>query len=74
MAYNCEISNQYIGNDAQNASALGFANDLNDIKNNSWGPSDNGYVHTISQLERDALELGVTNGRDGAQGETHGRA
>lgn len=48
-----------------NADAFLFRNDLSHIKNNSWGPSDNGLLRSIADIENDALIDAVTNGRDG---------
>ena len=64
-AYGANISNIFFGSQATNASAFGFRNDINDIKSNSWGPSDNGMFHDISSIEESALENAVLNGRNG---------
>ncbi len=48
-----------------NALSFTFMNSVNDIKNNSWGPSDNGNLHSYSTLERDAIADSVNNGRGG---------
>lgn len=53
------------GDPAVNAAAFEHRNDLNDIKNNSWGPSDTGNLWDIAQLEYDALKDSVMTGRDG---------
>ncbi|MFH1746210.1 MAG: S8 family serine peptidase [Planctomycetota bacterium] len=64
-AYNAKLSDQLYGSFSQNAAAFEFRNDLNDIKNNSWGPYDNGTISYMSTLERTALETSVNTGRDG---------
>lgn len=63
-AFNAGVSGQLYGSASQTASALNFRNDLNDIKSNSWGPSDNGRLHTISSVEYAALANSI-NGRGG---------
>ncbi len=65
LAYGAEISGQIYGSTTQTASAFEYRNDLNDIKSNSWGPSDNGEVTYLSSVERAALENSVATGRDG---------
>lgn len=64
-AYGAKLSNQLIGSIVDNADAFGFRNDLNDIKNNSWGPPDTGFIGHISALEREALREGTLTGRGG---------
>ena len=64
-AYDAQVSRQYFGSVSRTAEAFGFRNDLNDIKNNSWGPSDDGRLHRISSVELDALREGVQTGRGG---------
>lgn len=52
--------------DAQDAAALTYQNQLNDIFSNSWGPTDNGSTLMGPGLAtRIALESGITNGRGG---------
>lgn len=64
LAYNCNISSQLYGSSSQNAAAFTFRNDLNDIKNDSWGPWDtgelwDGYASSAElQALRDCAELG----------------
>ncbi|MBZ0172703.1 MAG: S8 family serine peptidase, partial [Phycisphaerales bacterium] len=64
LAYNCGISSQLYGSSSQNAAAFTFRNDLNDIKNDSWGPWDTGELwdnyasSTEIQALRDCAELG----------------
>ncbi|GAB5497489.1 MAG: hypothetical protein Phyf2KO_25690 [Phycisphaerales bacterium] len=53
------------GDPAVNAAAFEHRNDLNHIKNNSWGPNDTGHLWDIAQLEYDALKDSVITGRDG---------
>jgi subtilisin-like proprotein convertase family protein len=53
------------GDPVVNAEAFAHRNDLNDIKNNSWGPSDTGTLKSIAQIEVDALADAVINGRGG---------
>ncbi len=65
VAYGAQISGQIYGSSSQNAAAFGYRNDLNAIKSNSWGPSDNGRVSTMSSAERAAIETGALTGRDG---------
>ena len=64
-AYDAEISKQYFGSSSTTAAAFGYRNDLNDLKNNSWGPPDNGRITYLSTVERNALEDAVANGRGG---------
>lgn len=64
-AYDAEWSKLYYGWSSSNVAAFGYRNDLNDIKNNSWGPSDNGNIHTMTSAEYTALENSATNGRQG---------
>lgn len=40
-------------------------NDLNDIKNNSWGPADDGIIDSVPQAMLDAIEVAATTGRGG---------
>src|SRR5690606_9605067 len=48
-----------------NAAGLAWRNDLNDIKNNSWGPLDNGAAWDPDPLVIDAIEQGIRHGRGG---------
>lgn len=64
-AYGAQISNQIYGSDMEDATALGFRNDLNDIKNNSWGPLDTGMYWYLPPVVQTALEEGVRSGRGG---------
>jgi len=64
-AFGAQISNQFIGSDAENASALAFEYDLNDIKSNSWGPFDDANLSYMSPEERAAILNAIANGRSG---------
>lgn len=68
LAHNALFANLYYspsGDTLVNAAAFELRNDLTHIKNNSWGPSDNGLLRSISALENDTLIDAVTNGRQG---------
>lgn len=65
MAHGAMISNQLIGTDSEIADAIAFRNDLNDIKNNSWGPLDDATARSLSPLVRAALEEAISTGRGG---------
>jgi subtilisin family serine protease len=65
VAYDANISRLIFGLSTETANAFLFRNDLNDIKNNSWGPPDNGRVTEMSAVERAAIEEGVRDGRGG---------
>ncbi|MCA9299889.1 MAG: S8 family serine peptidase [Phycisphaerales bacterium] len=65
VAYDVGLSRLVFGTTSQTAAAFLHRNDLNDIKNNSWGPNDNGRLWPISDIEYDALELGAMTGRGG---------
>ncbi len=64
-AYGSEFSTITIGSASKTAEAFLHRNDINDIKNNSWGPADNGRLGRINPIERDALREGVASGRAG---------
>lgn len=66
LAYNAQLSGQLIGTFEQIADALAFRNDLNDIKNNSWGPTDNGTLSEMPSIVESAVRDAVTTGRSGA--------
>lgn len=51
--------------DAQEADALTFNNQNNDIYSNSWGPTDNGIYAAPGTAAKLALKEGATNGRNG---------
>jgi subtilisin family serine protease len=65
VAYDAMISSLAYGLSSDNAAAFLYRNDLNDIKNNSWGPLDNGRITEMSAVERAAIEQGVREGRGG---------
>ncbi len=65
LAYGAQIARLYFGFESDNAAAFGFRNDLNGIKTNSWGPTDNGTIYPMSSIELTALEAAVTSGRNG---------
>jgi subtilisin-like proprotein convertase family protein len=65
IAYGAQVSGQLYGTDAQNAAAFEYRNDINDIKSNSWGPSDNGTIAYMSSVERAAIENSIATGRGG---------
>lgn len=64
-AYDAQWSNLYYGSSSYTATNLLHRNDINDIKNNSWGPYDDGTIWTISTVEKNALVTGCTSGRGG---------
>lgn len=65
VAYGARLSTQVFGTDAETATALGYRNDLNDIKSNSWGPPDIGVVYYMPSVIRSAIEEGISSGRGG---------
>jgi len=65
MAYGAQLAAQIYGAPSQTASAFAYRNDLNHIKSNSWGPTDNGWITYLASVERTALEQAVTDGRGG---------
>lgn len=67
LAFGGRVASLLYGSAAQTASAFTHRNDLNAIKNNSWGPWDSGQLWDLyaSSIELDALEESVTLGRDG---------
>lgn len=65
LAYNARLSQQLIGDPAETAAAYAFRNDINDIKNHSYGPADNALVHNWDPAEAAAVLDAVTNGRAG---------
>lgn len=67
LAYACRVASLLYGSATQTASAFTHRNDLNAIKNNSWGPWDSGQLWDLyaSSIEHDALEESVTLGRGG---------
>lgn len=65
VAYDAGLARLIYGTSVQTASSLLHRNDLNDIKNNSWGPSDNNRVSYMAAVERAAIAQGVAEGRGG---------
>ncbi|MBC7834534.1 MAG: S8 family serine peptidase [Phycisphaerales bacterium] len=65
IAYDAQLSKLYRGSASANATAFAYLNDLNHIKNNSWGPADNGRISYMTTLERDALAQATITGRGG---------
>ncbi|MCA9310928.1 MAG: S8 family serine peptidase, partial [Phycisphaerales bacterium] len=66
LAYQATLTKLYYGgSEIEAALALFYANQINDIKCNSWGPLDNGRVTVLSDLERIVIEEGVRTGRNG---------
>ena len=64
-AFDAMLSRMYIGSDAATAAALAFRNDLNFVKNTSWGPADNARVPTRPSITAQAIADGATMGRNG---------
>lgn len=64
-AYGADLSQALIGSTFQIIQALNLRNDANDIKNNSWGPIDNGTIDFVSPLVTDTLAGAATTGRGG---------
>ncbi len=65
VAWGSKISKLIYGSPTMNANALGYRNDLNWVKNNSWGPADDGTVTYITSVELTALRNAVLTGRGG---------
>lgn len=65
VAYGAQISGLRYGTDSEDAAALLYRNDLNDIKSNSWGPLDDAQIDPLPAVVRAALEEGVAAGRQG---------
>jgi subtilisin-like proprotein convertase family protein len=65
LAYDSQLSKLYYGSSTVNAAAFAFRNDLNSIKSNSWGPSDNGMISFMPVNERNAITTAITSGRGG---------
>ena len=47
LAFDAQWSEQLAGSSSRTATAFKYRNDINDVKSNSWGPSDNGNFHTF---------------------------
>lgn len=65
LAYSATLARLYNGFDAETAGAFLFNSDTIAIKNNSWGPFDNGTIATISAVELAALRDAFLTGRNG---------
>lgn len=55
VAYGSRVSKLVNGSSLENATAFLWLNELHHIKNNSWGPADNGTLGQITAIEREAL-------------------
>ncbi|TVS08534.1 MAG: hypothetical protein EA423_01230, partial [Phycisphaerales bacterium] len=64
-AYNAGLGVMAFGSASQNATAFSHRNDLISIKNNSWGPPDNGRLGFWTNVEANAIRNAVNNGRGG---------
>lgn len=64
-AYGARLSTIRNGTTSTNATAFGYRNQRNDVKNNSWGPLDINELWEMTTEEHDALIEAVTNGRGG---------
>lgn len=64
-AYNADLSQALIGSNQQIASALLLLNNFNDIKNNSWGPTDNGRIDPMPEVVDAAIIESIATGRNG---------
>jgi subtilisin-like proprotein convertase family protein len=64
-AWGARLARIVYGTSAQNAVALAHRNDLNDIKNNSWGPPDNNTLWTMTPAEKTAIREATITGRGG---------
>lgn len=65
VAYDAQWSEQAFGSASTNAYTFGFANQVNVVKSNSWGPLDIGLFSTMTPMEKDALQDAVEFGRNG---------
>lgn len=65
MAYDAQWGNMIYGDAATTATNLLHANDINDLKNCSWGPFDDATLWTMAPTEYAAIEHSVQNGRSG---------
>ena len=64
VACRAQWSEQKFGSALLNADTFSWANQDHTVKNNSWGPTDDGELHTITNLELDALKEAVEDGRN----------
>ena len=65
MAYGAEWCNLIHGDAFTTATNLAYKNQINDLKNCSWGPFDDGTLWTMSPSEMLALETSIATGRGG---------
>jgi subtilisin-like proprotein convertase family protein len=65
LAYGAQISGQRYGTDLEIAEALTYRNDLNDIKSNSWGPTDDARIDLMPPVVQSAIEESIATGRGG---------
>ncbi|MBL8762246.1 MAG: S8 family serine peptidase [Phycisphaerae bacterium] len=65
VAFGAKVSQLLYGSDTANATAFGFKNELNWIKSNSWGPTDGGFIASMSPVEFNAIQSAVNSGRGG---------
>lgn len=65
VAYGAQVSRLYFGFQSDNAVAFAHENQINAIKNNSWGPYTPGVIFPMSSIELAALEGAVVTGRAG---------
>lgn len=68
LAHSALYANLYYspsGDTVVNTAAFALRNDLTHIKNNSWGPFDNGALRSLAAIESDAILDAVTTGRQG---------
>ncbi len=64
-AYNAQFTTHLLSSDSETADALAFRNDLNDVRNNSWGPFDLNIIHHPAAVIMDAIEQAAREGRAG---------
>ncbi len=65
LAYDAQWGNMIYGDAATTATNLLHANDINDLKNCSWGPFDDGTINTMAPTEYAAIEQSIQTGRGG---------
>jgi subtilisin-like proprotein convertase family protein len=65
VAYDAQMSKLYYGSSTVNAAAFSHQNQLNHVKSNSWGPSDNGMISYMPVNERNAIQTAISAGRNG---------
>jgi subtilisin-like proprotein convertase family protein len=65
VAYNAGLAQRLIGSNFATASALTAFNDVIHVKNNSWGPSDDGRFDFPSPLVINAIADAAMTGRNG---------